>query len=203
MITVFLFAFLFSFIGSIPPGAINISVLQLAIENKSRAAIRFSLASAIIEFPYVIIAVIFSDWLLSTEIVMNNIKLLSTSVILLLAFINTYQYFKNDTPKPLTNKGGFRRGMIVSIFNPLAIPFWVGITAYLSNQGWMSIDNNSQLLTYALGVSAGTFALLFALINFSTRINLEIKNQKLTKLIPAVVFFILGFYGIWQLLIDV
>ncbi|MEQ8926293.1 MAG: LysE family transporter [Fulvivirga sp.] len=202
MMLTFILAFSFSFIGSIPPGAINISVLQLAIENKRRAAIRFSVASALIEFPYVVIAVIFSDWLLSTEIVINNIKLISTSVIMLLAIINTYQYLINKTPKPLTNSGGFRRGMVISIFNPLAIPYWVGITAYLTNQGWISIESNNQLIIYALGVSLGTFALLFALINFSSKVNLEIKNQRLTKLIPAVVFYLLGFYGMWQLLAD-
>ena len=99
MIT-FLLAFGFSFIGSIPPGAINISVIQYAIEGKIREAARFSIASALVEFPYALIAIFFSELLLSTDVVINNLKIISTSLIIVLAIINTYSYFSPSKKVP-------------------------------------------------------------------------------------------------------
>ena len=45
---VFLIGTFFSFIGSIPPGALNLSVLQLGLEGKVKTALRFALAVSII-----------------------------------------------------------------------------------------------------------------------------------------------------------
>ncbi len=201
MIAIFFIAFVFSYVGSIPPGAINISVAQLAAENKIISAIRFSLAAAIVEFPYVIIAVIFSDWLLSSELIITNIKLIAASVMIILGIINTFSYFKTKSKgySELPSKSGFRRGLVISIFNPLAIPFWIGVTAYILNMGWVSIDTNWTIFIYALGVSAGTFALLATLIYLSRVMKWSIQNKGLAKLIPAVIFYILGLYALFQL----
>ena len=38
-------SFLFSFLGSIPPGTLNLSVLQLSIDGRKNAAMRFALAT--------------------------------------------------------------------------------------------------------------------------------------------------------------
>lgn len=195
----FLIAFGFSFIGSIPPGAINISVVQYTIEGNLRAAVRFSIAAALIEFPYVITAILFSEILLSTTAIMDNIKLISTVLMFVLAIINTYSYFK---PNPISkHRGkGFRKGVLISIFNPLAIPFWTGVTAYLLDQKWITINTAADYLFYGFGVSIGTLTLLILLIWVTRQFKIEIRNQKLSKLIPACVFYILGFYGLYQLL---
>ncbi len=40
-VLVFLIGLVFSFVGSIPPGTLNICVLQLGLERKTAAALRF------------------------------------------------------------------------------------------------------------------------------------------------------------------
>ena len=65
LLQVFLIGLVFSFIGSIPPGTLNLAVLQLGMEYKIKTALRFSLAVAIIEYPYAWIAVVFEDWVTS------------------------------------------------------------------------------------------------------------------------------------------
>ncbi|MBK8289970.1 MAG: hypothetical protein IPK96_02445 [Flammeovirgaceae bacterium] len=62
IIQVFIIGLIFSFLGSIPPGTLNLAVLQLGMEHKIKTALRFSLAVAIIEYPYTWIAVVFEDW---------------------------------------------------------------------------------------------------------------------------------------------
>ncbi|MEQ9413449.1 MAG: hypothetical protein RIF39_06440, partial [Cyclobacteriaceae bacterium] len=63
ILTVFLLGAFFSFIGSIPPGTLNLSVLQLGLEGKVKTALRFALAVAIIEYPYTWIGVEFESWI--------------------------------------------------------------------------------------------------------------------------------------------
>ena len=52
IVQVFIAGLIFSFLGSIPPGTMNLAVLQLGLEQKIKTALRFSLAVAIIEYPY-------------------------------------------------------------------------------------------------------------------------------------------------------
>lgn len=195
----FLLAFGFSFIGSIPPGAINLSVIQYAMEGKIREALRFSIASALVEFPYVLVAIFFSELLLSTEVIINNLKIISTSLILVLAIINTYSYLTPSKKVKKINSMGFRKGLIISIFNPLAMPFWIGVSAYLINQKWLLLNSMEEIILFATGVSLGTLALLITLILISIRFNIKVENQRLSKLIPALLFWVLGFYGVYQL----
>jgi len=196
----FMIAFIFSFIGSIPPGAINITVIQYTLEKKIKAALRFSAASALVEFPYVIIAIYFSEMLLSSDTIMNNIKLISVLVMFSLAFLNTYGYLNPSHSVGNSNSMGFRKGLVISIFNPMAIPFWIGVTAYLMDQKWVKIETTNEILCYAFGVSIGTFLLLSSLIAATYKFNFRLQNQRLSKLIPAIVFYILGFYGLSQLI---
>ena len=49
IVQVFLVGLIISFIGSIPPGTLNLAVLQLGMEQKIKTALRSSLAVSIIE----------------------------------------------------------------------------------------------------------------------------------------------------------
>jgi|UniRef100_UPI00404B0457 threonine/homoserine/homoserine lactone efflux protein len=201
MMIIFGIAFIFSFLGSIPPGSINISIIQLAVEERISAALRFALAAALIEYPYVIIAIQFEDWLTSTPLIMNNIRLISAAVMLTLGAVNLRVYFrptKNKTFEKLQSSG-FRKGLIISILNPLAIPFWIGITAYLKNQQWLQITSWSDKLIYGAGVSIGTFTLLALLAYLGKSIKLKISSKGLAQLMPAIIFLLLGLYALLKL----
>ncbi len=202
MMLTFGIAFIFSYLGSIPPGAINLSVLQLSFHNNKAAALRFSLAAALVEFPYVLIALQFEGWLTSTPLIVNNIKMVSAIVMITLGVINTIAYFRSS-PSPVLNKlreSGFRKGLIISILNPLAIPFWIGISAYLHHQQWILINNWEAKVSFAFGVAVGTFGLLATLVYFSKKINFNFQEKGVLQLVPAAIFYLLGFYALWQLI---
>ena len=201
MINIFIIAFVFSFLGSIPPGAINISILQLGLENRTRAALRFALAAALIEFPYVLIAIQFEDWLTSTPLIMNNIRLISATVMFILGVVNLRIYYRPTKNQVLSKlqSSGFRKGLIISTLNPLAIPFWIGITAYLKIQQWIELLTWTHKLVYAAGVSIGTFTLLALFAYMGKRIKFKISSKGLTQLVPAIIFILLGLYALLQL----
>jgi threonine/homoserine/homoserine lactone efflux protein len=59
-------------------------------------------------------------------------------------------------------ESGFRKGLLLSILNPLALPFWIGVTAYLKSQGWISLSTAAEVHSYLLGISLGALVLLIS-----------------------------------------
>lgn len=76
----FYVAFFFSFIGSVPPGTLNLSVLQLGLERKINLAWRFALAAALIEYLYAWLALEFENRL--TSLITENFKLITGVVMI-------------------------------------------------------------------------------------------------------------------------
>jgi len=47
---IFMVGLIFSFLGSIPPGTINLSVMQLGLKKQMQGALLFTLAAVLVEF---------------------------------------------------------------------------------------------------------------------------------------------------------
>ncbi|HCZ36765.1 MAG TPA: hypothetical protein DHV26_12655 [Cytophagales bacterium] len=192
ILQVFVIGLVASFIGSIPPGTLNIMVLQMGLENKLRIALRFILAVAIIEYPYAWIAVEFEHLITSSPIVQQNFKLLAAVVMLALGILGLWSVRK---PSPLTVKlqeSGFRKGLVLSILNPQAIPWWIGMTAYLKSQGWIVLDTGWRLHSYVLGTSIGVLLLLLLLAFMAQKLASIIKHNRVVALLPSIILLILG-----------
>lgn len=192
ILQVFVIGLVASFIGSIPPGTLNIMVLQMGLENKLRIALRFILAVAIIEYPYAWIAVEFEHLITSSPIVQQNFKLLAAVVMLALGFLGLWSVRK---PSPLTVKlqeSGFRKGLVLSILNPQAIPWWIGMTAYLKSQGWIVLDTGWRLHSYVLGTSLGVLLLLLLLAFMAQKLASIMKHNRVVALLPSIILLILG-----------
>lgn len=190
----FFLAFLFSFLGSIPPGTLNLSVLQLGLEKKMNIAWRFAVAAALIEYPYAWLAVVFKNFLTSSPAILDNFKLISALVMILLGGLNLW-----STQKPLIFKkfeqSGFRRGIILSILNPLVMPFWIAITAYLSVQGWITLSPGINLHSYLLGISLGALTALILIAYMAKKMVAIFQSQSKIKLIPGLTLLGLGIYS--------
>lgn len=192
ILQVFVIGLVASFIGSIPPGTLNIMVLQMGLENKLRIALRFILAVAIIEYPYAWIAVEFEHLITSSPIVQQNFKLLAAVVMLALGILGLWSLRK---PSPLTVKlqeSGFRKGLVLSILNPQAIPWWIGMTAYLKSQGWIVLDTGWRLHSYVLGTSLGVLLLLLLLAFMAQKLASIIKHNRVVALLPSIILIVLG-----------
>lgn len=155
ILQVFLIGLVFSFIGSIPPGTLNLAVLQLGMEYKIKTALRFSLAVAIIEYPYAWIAVVFEDWVTSSPLIIENFQLITAVVMTVLGGFTLWSARKPSEFSVRFNESGFRRGIVLSILNPMAIPFWIGITAFLKAQNWIDLSSQILIHSYVFGTSVG------------------------------------------------
>jgi len=200
-IYVFAVGFIFSFLGSIPPGTLNLCVLQLGLEKKVNIALRFSLAVAIIEYPYAWIGVEFENWITAFPQIVNNFQLITAIVMLVLGALTVWS---GNTPVKAIerfNASGFRRGIVLSILNPMAIPFWIGITAYLKAQGWLKFPTKTHLHLYVLGTAFGVMLLLILFTYLANRFAGYIQNNKMIKLVPGVTLLVLGLYALTKFLL--
>ncbi len=192
---VFFLGFIFSFIGSIPPGTLNVSILQIALQRKVGIATRFALAVAIIEYPYAWIGVQFEYWITSSPMIIENFQLIVAVVMTSLGIFNLLPSRQPTGFAKKFNESGFRRGLILSVLNPMAIPYWMGFTAYLKAQGWISLSTTGLLHSYVLGTSVGALALLTLLIFYAQRLAPYAKDSKWIKIIPGLVLLALGLYA--------
>lgn len=191
----FLVAIVFSFLGSIPPGTLNLTVIQLGIEKKMNLAWRFAIAAALIEYPYAWIAVAFEGWITSSPVIMSNFKLISAVVLILLGGLNIASSQRSSVFTKKFQESGFRRGVMLSLLNPLVMPFWIAIAAYLSVQGWINLSTKGQLHSYLAGISVGAFTLLILAAYLSKRMMAAYQPGSKVKLIPGLVLLALGIYA--------
>ncbi len=185
----------FSFIGSIPPGTLNLSVLQLGLEGKVKTALRFALAVSIIEYPYTWIGVQFEAWITSSPVVIENFQLITAIVMVAIGVLNLWSAEKPTSFSLKFNESGFRRGLILSILNPMAIPFWIGVTAYLKAQGWLNLSSVWLLHSYILGTSVGAMLLLTLFALMAKKLARYVKSSKMVKRVPGFTLLILGIYA--------
>src|SRR5688572_22495783 len=90
-------AFLFSFIGTIPPGTLNLTVIQLGLNQRIDAAWRMAFAAALIEYPYAWIAVEFQDFLSQSLEFRHYFHLISGVVMVALGVINLWASAQRST----------------------------------------------------------------------------------------------------------
>ena len=193
---VFLIGAFFSFIGSIPPGTLNLSVLQLGLENKVKTALRFALAVSIVEYPYTWIGVQFEYWITSSPLIIENFQLITAIVMIAIGGLNLWSAEKPTSFTTKFNESGFRRGLVLSLLNPMAIPFWLGVTAYLKAQGWLDLSSVWLLHSYVLGTSVGAMVLLTLFALLAKKLSGYVKNNRFVKRVPGFTLLALGLYAL-------
>jgi threonine/homoserine/homoserine lactone efflux protein len=195
LISVFVLGTVFSFIGSIPPGTLNVSVLQLGLEKKVKTALRFALAVSIVEYPYAWIAVEFESLISRSPWIAENLQLITAVVITTLGIFTVWSARKPSNFSVKFNQSGFRRGLILSVLNPMAIPYWTGATAYFKAQGWIDLSTQPLIHSYVFGTSVGAMLLLTLFTFMAARLAPYIQQNRYIKMAPGFIMLALGLYA--------
>ena len=200
-IQVFLMGLLFSFVGSIPPGTLNMIVLQLGLEKKINTAFRFALAVAIVEYPFAWIGVQFEHWVSSSPMVIKNFELITAVVMITMGVLSLLPESKRKPVEGGFRESGFRRGLVLSLLNPMAIPYWMAFTAYMRAQGWIDLSTTGLLHSYVFGTSVGAFLLLTLFIFLANRLSGYGDRNRWVKRVPGIVLLLLGFFALVKYLV--
>jgi threonine/homoserine/homoserine lactone efflux protein len=195
LIKTFLLALVFSFLGSIPPGTLNLTVLHLGLSQKMNVAWRFAIAAALVEYPYAWAAVKFEKLITSSPVIEQHFELIASLVMTVVGILHLWSAYRPTALAGRFEDSGFRKGIVMSLLNPLALPFWVAITAYLRSQHWLSLENVWALHAYLAGISLGALLLLMGVAYLANYLMSIFKPGSAVKRIPGYVLIALGLYA--------
>ena len=197
LVGIFLVGMVISYIGSIPPGAINISVLQYGLKGQKSFALRFALAACLVEFVYAAITVKFQLLLTEHTLFTEHFQMISALVLFSLGVISLAKSKKNNEIKEASDSPkAFRKGLLLGVANGVVIPFWLGVTAYLQNTRLVVIDWYN-LLVYVTGIAVGSFLLMLTVTYLSHRFQTIVENRSLVSKIPGIIFISMGLYSFY------
>lgn len=197
VLSTFAIAFFFSFIGTIPPGTLNLAIIQLGLDHRIHTAWRMALAAALIEYPYAWVAIAFQEFITRSLEVTDTFQLVTGLVMIVLGVLNLW--YSSAKPSKLSQQiqaSGFRKGIVLALLNPLAIPFWIAMTAYNKSQGWIDLSTQVEVHAYLLGVSAGTLTLFMLFAYLARMIVSQFKTKSILRKIPGILLILLGIYSL-------
>ena len=198
VILTFGIAFCLSFVGTIPPGTISLTVLELGLKHRINVAWRMAFAAALIEYPYAWVAVEFQHFLAASLNFTHHFHLVAGFVMISLGTFSLWSAAKPSNFSRRFEHSGFRKGILLGLLNPLAIPFWMAMTAYLKSHGWVDLSDNYEIHAYLLGVSGGTLALFMALAYLARSIVSHFQANGLLQKLPGVLLILLGLYSLQE-----
>jgi threonine/homoserine/homoserine lactone efflux protein len=193
-----------SFIGSIPFGTINVTTAETAMREGMRVAVWVALGAALIEWGQSLICLLFSGYLTDHPGIVNIFEWASLPIFLGLAV-----YFfrrKDKTPETSSRKGsrrhGFVKGVIVSVLNFLAIPYWIFYAVYLESIGWINLDSTALIVLFSIGVVTGTFFILlvYAKLGLYARQKLKTLHSRIAVGLSAL-FLLLAIVQVTRLVL--
>ena len=190
----FLIAFSLGFVGYLPLGNINLTVVQMTLEEEKRRWRAFILFAALMEFIYCFGCISGMEILLQQKQLVQYLNWSSVAIFFLLGVFSFLH-------KPgSTNFSGVKRGILIAIFNPLQIPFWMVWGVYVMQNGWVKSTTGSIAL-FSLVCAVGTIAVLYmyALAGKKVVEKLNVNQTLLNRFIGSFLIF-LAVYQTFKLL---
>ncbi|NKB34856.1 MAG: hypothetical protein GKR91_17310 [Pseudomonadales bacterium] len=129
----FLVGLLACFIGTIPFGPINLTVVKTTVDYNQKRGTEVALAASIIEIFEALVAICFG-MVISAYLETNTIiKLFIAAVFIgLAAFVFTRKTDPELQEERNDEQSFFKKGLLIAALNPQAIPFWIFALAAIS-----------------------------------------------------------------------
>ena len=150
---------LISFLGTLPIGTLNITAMQIGIQESVKNALLFVLGSLVVEMVYVRISLVGINWIQKQDAVMKAMQWITFIIILALATGSIMAALHpDDEAKNVILQNNMHRtllGMFMCAINPVQIPFWFGWSTVLFNKKILK-PINSHYNIYIIGIGLGT-----------------------------------------------
>lgn len=156
--TLVFWALSISFLGSLPLGTLNLGVVRYVSDHHPAGALYFSLAAIVVEMAIVALVLMALKKLEALKRFYTLYSLLACVLLLALAF--TMLAAESVMPQvdrelPFVNLHPAIAGFLLSIANPLHLPFWMGWTAALRSRSILQ-NNYASHCAFVLAIGVGT-----------------------------------------------
>jgi len=154
----FFVAFSISFVGALPIGTLNANVADYALKGNFKGAAEFGLAAIIVEVTLVRLALLALDKITHLQRLFKYLSAITCVVIFFLAYKSLEAAFHMRSYQdmlPFVGMNAFYSGMVLSLLNPLHLPFWLGWTAVLKSRKILDSKSGAYNV-YITAIGTGT-----------------------------------------------
>lgn len=205
----FLWGLWWSYVFSLPPGIINLSVLDTTAHKGLKYGVILALAACIVEFVQSFIGTKFSAWFLANENIKVYIKIAIIPIFIIMSISYYRKAYKVYRDKKLNidrdnngkRIGSFGKGLLVGVLNPIAIPFFIFLAAKTESEGLLK-DTWPSIFIYVSGTTIGTFLAFFTYGVLSKVIASKLRQFRFwTDIIIASIFVVLSLQQLIMMII--
>ena len=166
IILTFFIGIIANFIGYIPPGNINLTLVQITMNRGMKQALQFVIAFSCVEFFFTLAVMQGAKWL-SAQVRLDTI--IDWVMVVLFGTMAVITWRKrNDPPKTTySNHASIKYGILMGFLNPVQIPFWMVTGTYLITHEWIQ-TGWLALIIFSVGSAAGAFLALFLYAKFAS-----------------------------------
>ena len=149
-----------SFLGTLPLGTLNLSVANYGFRHDWSGAIGFSVAAIFVEMMIVRVALVAIRRLERFTPFFRVFNILTCGILLFLAFNSLLAAWQMETFRatvPFSFLNPWLSGFVLSLTNPLHLPFWMGWTAVLRSKNILGDQprmHNAFITAIGLGTAA-------------------------------------------------
>jgi len=184
----FFLGLIFNFVGYIPPGNINLTLVQITINRGMRQAVYFITAFSCAEFCFTFFIMHAAKWL-SGEVKLDTI--IDWVMVALFGTLGTITWLRRKKPPhpKYSSRDSIKYGIVLGFINPMQVPFWMIAGTYLITHQWIEIGI-LDLVVFSLGSACGAFLCLFLYARFARYIQsrFELSTRAINTGI-AILFF--------------
>lgn len=195
----FLVGLIVCFIGTIPFGPINLTVVKITVDQGFRRGLEIATAASLVEIVEALIAISFG-MMINTYLESNILlKLAIATAFIVLAVIVYRRRFDSSLNTAANGSSSyFLRGLMLAAVNPQAIPFWIFAIAAISQYGVLDYTGVS-LIGFLFGVFVGKLLALTGFVYASTYLKTHLQQSgKLVNQVLASVLLLIGMGQMWN-----
>jgi threonine/homoserine/homoserine lactone efflux protein len=184
-----------NFIGYVPPGNINLTLVKITVNRGLKQALMFVSSFSCVEFFFTYFIMHAAKWLAS-QVRLDMV--IDWVMVVLFGVLGTVTWMHRKKPpkSEYSEKESIQYGILLGFLNPVQVPFWMITGTYLISHQWI-LFGKLALVIFSVGAAAGAFLALFLYAKFAAYI--QSKFALSTRLINtgiALLFFSFSLYHI-------
>ncbi|UMB54266.1 hypothetical protein MKD41_02015 [Lutibacter sp. A64] len=196
-----LYGIFMAYFGLISPGMLNMTALKIRINTGKYESVKFAIGASIVVFLQAGIALYFADYFLNNPAIITKLKKIAIFVFCALSIFFFFLSRKELNPKETKTNGNFLiKGMGLSAINMLAIPFYLGLSIYLTSIDRLIIAQ-PYIMLFVFGAGLGSFLIFYTYIIFANFIIKKVRFiARNINLILSLLFLVLAIYTLIKIL---
>jgi threonine/homoserine/homoserine lactone efflux protein len=199
--------FSISFLGQLPLGNLNVLSTQISVEESFKNAWLFSIAGAIVEVIYLRLALSSSHWMMHNKMLFNYVSWFTVVLFYTLGFLSIRKAIHQKEPKSKgflinNNINRFLLGLMLSVVNPMQIPFWFFWGTYFIQNGTIK-PTATDFNFFTIGAGLGTLSGQAIYIHGGNWLIRKLKaSHKILNIIMGAVFIISASIQVYKIFFE-